>query len=190
MKGGARASNDSRGFTIIELLVVIVLASVLVVLAAPSLMEFRRSSELNAVTSALLVSVNEARSEAMKRGARAGIVPRDGNNWAAGWQVFVDADFDGVHSAGDPLVAEEALDSQGMLLIDGTGTAGDSAGKYLLFDASGYARTRDGAFSSSALTIRRMDSLRLDAARLVKVSRTGRVRSCRPDSSNCDASDE
>lgn len=185
------ARGPGRGFTIVELMVVLVIVALLALLAAPSLVEFKRNSELNAATNQLLSSVNAARTEAMRRGTRAGLVPFVADDWTRGWRVFVDADLDGQLSAGDPTILEQELPPGGPLQIGGSGTAADAGGKYLLFDGSGYARTRGGAFSPSTLSIRRRDTLQADASRMVKVARTGRVRSCRPGTStDCDGSED
>lgn len=179
-----------RGFTIIELMVVMVLAAVLLVLAAPSFIEFQRASELNTATNNLLAAINSARNEALRQGRRTGIVPASNGDWSRGWQVFVDADLNGQANASDPIVLTQDLPAGGAITISGSGTAAAGNGAYLLFDGSGYSRSRSGAFSAATLTVQRRDTTADAGRRLVKVARTGRVRSCRPGTAGCDDTED
>lgn len=182
----------SRGFTLIELLAVVALLSVLMMVAVPSLIDFRRRSEINSVTNSLLVAIHEARNEAMKRGGRAAMMPRESNDWATGWQVFVDRDGSGTWSSGDEVLRVETPPPAARLLVVGSGTAAESGsdGKYLLFDSSGYARTRGGGFAASSLGVRDASIDDPAMTRIVKISRTGRARSCRADQPDCDHTPE
>lgn len=184
-----RRTEHECGFTLVELVTVLVIAAVLLMVAVPSMIAFRRSSELNAVTNGLLAAINAARTEAMRRGTRVELVPNAADDWATGWRVFVDADLDGALSSGDPVLLQQALPAGAPWYVVGTGTAAGGGDKYLLFDGSGYARSKAGAFSASTITIQRVDAT--DGTRLVKLARTGRVRSCDPArSSDCDSSED
>lgn len=88
------------GFTLIELVTVVIIAALLVVLALPS---FRSTVVRNRVTeqvSELVTGLNLARSEAVKRGHRVTVCPSDaaqadcdlGSNWSQGWLVFAERD--------------------------------------------------------------------------------------------------
>lgn len=171
-----------RGFTLIELMVTIAIAAVLLMLAAPSFVDFRRNSELTSTTNTLTASLNAARSEAMKYGAFAMIVPRDNSNWRTGWRVFVDKNLNQVFDDGvDELVLEQG-DLANFLSITGNGSAAESP-PYVIYNGSGYSRTKNGAFGALTFTIQRNDvpSAKADEqTRRLIVSRTGRVRSCRP----------
>lgn len=54
-------NNQSRGFTMIEMLVVIVILSILTSAVLPSLLNFRRSSLLNTETQEVITLINRAR---------------------------------------------------------------------------------------------------------------------------------
>lgn len=170
-----------RGFTLIELMTVIAIAAILMTVAAPSFIEFQRNSALTSTTNTLTAALNSARSEAMKHGSFAMVVPRVGTDWASGWRVFVDKNLDQVFDAGDQLVLEQdALPV--FLTITGNGAAAD-ASPYVLYNGSGYSRTRNGGFGALTFSIRRNDvsaNRADDQTRRLVVSRTGRVRSCRP----------
>lgn len=81
----------SLGFTMIELMIVIVILAVLSAVAAPSLREMMVASRVRSAASDLYESVLLARSEAIKRNAAIDIVPGAGG-WSAGWTVQLQSD--------------------------------------------------------------------------------------------------
>lgn len=171
-----------HGFTLIELMVTLAVAAVMLTLAAPSLVAFMRNSELTAQANGLVAALNTARTEAMKRGLNAVIVPRDRQSWTSGWRVFVDTNGDNTYTGGtDDLVTEQpALPSY--FTVSGTGTAGLS-NPYVLYNSSGYPVTVAGGFGAVTISIARNDLSGqdlLDQTRRVKLASTGRVRTCKP----------
>lgn len=85
------------GFTLIEVMVIVAIVAIMAALAAPSFTDMLRRNRLSAASSALQVSLNLARSEAVKRGADARItVAASGTAgvWTNGWIVFVDGTDD------------------------------------------------------------------------------------------------
>lgn len=193
MKARPCLAAGARGFTIIELMVVMVIAAVLLMVAIPSMTTFKRNAELTSATNNLVASINAARGEAMKRGMTAMVVPKANNDWSAGWLVFVDKNRNGSYDADtDVTVSEQNPLSGKPLSVLGTAnsTADDAAARYLMFDASGYTKTKAGGFAAATMTIQRTDVTAFDQMRRVKIAQTGRVRSCRPASaSDADCSD-
>lgn len=183
------------GFTLIELMVTLAIASILMLIAVPSFETYRRNAELTSATNTLLATINAARGEAMKRGMSAMVVPtNNGNNWNAGWIVFVDTDrSQNFNSTLDTLVFTQAA-MPNYMTIAANGTAGLATAPYILFDASGYSKTKAGGFGALALTLNRTDvtgTSLLEQTRRVVISSTGRARTCRPVSttdSTCAAS--
>jgi type IV fimbrial biogenesis protein FimT len=95
-------NNRSRGFTLMELMIVLTLAAIILALGAPSFGEFRRSNRMAGIANDFLVGLQVARSEAIKRQTRVSLCPSDdpaGNlgeptcsdvtNFS-GWIVFAD----------------------------------------------------------------------------------------------------
>ncbi len=176
------AAHSFRGFTLIELMVTIAVAAVLMAWAAPNFVEFRRNSALTSTTNTLTAALNSARSEAMKHSAFAMVVPQDNANWATGWRVFVDKNLNQTFDAGTDQLVLEQMALPDFLLISGNGTAAGGS-PYVLYNGSGYSRTKNGAFGALTFTIERNDvtgDRRTQQTRRLIVSRTGRVRSCRP----------
>lgn len=174
----------SRGFTLIELMVTLALMVVMLAIAAPSFTQYRRNSELTSLTNTLVGAINAARIEAMKRGRNAMIVPlNNGADWNAGWTVFVDTDRTQAYNFGtDILISQQASAVPSYISVSGNGTAAETP-SYILFDASGYSKTKSGGFGALTLSLARSDlsgsSLAAETRRIV-IAATGRVRACKP----------
>lgn len=83
--------NYIKGFTLLELMVTVAIASVLVGIAIPSFTSLISSNRLTTYANELVTTLNLARSEAVKRGQHV-VVLKTGVNWEKGWQLFVDID--------------------------------------------------------------------------------------------------
>jgi type IV fimbrial biogenesis protein FimT len=188
--------RTAQGFTLIELMVTLAILAVLMAVAAPSFSDIRKNSELGGVANNFLAALNTARAEGMKRNMNTMVTPVNGDNdWSKGWLVFVDVDRDQVYSSGDLLItqADAPLPYIAITAASG-GTAGETV-SYLLFDGSGFAKTKSGGFGANTVAIARNDvaSTQYSQIRRVKVAKTGRVRVCTPKTGTdtaCSASGE
>ena len=79
-----------RGFTVIELMLVLVILGVFLSLAAPSMRDMVITSQVRSSASDLYESVILARSEAIKRAANVDLIPVSGS-WQNGWTVQIGA---------------------------------------------------------------------------------------------------
>lgn len=182
-----RMLSKSIGFTLIELMVTVAIATILMLVAIPSLTTFRRNAELTSATNTLVASINAARGEAMKRGVSAMVVPtNNGTAWTAGWVVFADLNSDRSYNAAtDPLVSTQAPLSSNLSVVasDGSVAAGPAPLPAIIFDASGYSKDRVGGFGSFTLSVSRVDAASdFSQVRRIIVASTGRLRVCTPKS--------
>lgn len=99
------------GFTLTELVTVLVIAGVLAAMAGPAMVTFIHSNRLSTTTNDFIGALNVARSEAMKRGVNAGVCKsEDGSTctaagtWESGWIVFLDGDNNGPWTASDSMI--------------------------------------------------------------------------------------
>lgn len=174
MKNLSHTVGKNAGFTLIELMVTMVVGAVLMAVGVPSVRTFLRNAELASASNNLIAAVNAARGEAMKRGSNAMVIPRPGVGWSSGWVVFIDQNRNGLYdAASDTTIFEQSLPADTSLAVSGSAA-------YLLFDASGYAKTTGGGFSATTMTIKRTDVTDFSQIRRIKVAQTGRVRGCKP----------
>lgn len=75
-----------QGFTLIEVLVVIVMIAVLLAIAAPSFVNFTASQRVKTSSFEFYAALSFARSEAIKRRQLVTVAPV-GSNWSGGWNV-------------------------------------------------------------------------------------------------------
>lgn len=87
MKFGSMASRKKPvgGFTLVELLVVIVLLGILTTLAVPSFNQYQATQSVRNAASDLVFAMNFARSEAVKRNTD--VTVSANSTWDGGWLV-------------------------------------------------------------------------------------------------------
>lgn len=75
-----------RGFSMVELMVVVAIVAVLASVAAPSFRSLIADQRVKAAAGELHASLTLARSEAMKRSASVTLAPKS-SSWVNGWQI-------------------------------------------------------------------------------------------------------
>jgi type IV fimbrial biogenesis protein FimT len=177
-------NSASAGFTLIEMLVAMAIVGILLIIGIPSFVSFQRNSELTSATNSLIAAINAARGEAMKRGMNAMVVPSDGSTWKNGWTVFIDKNRNFVFDSTIDLTVFQQTALPGYFSVVGSGTADLAGSPYILFDASGYAKTKSAGFGALTISIARNDindtTLLIQQTRRIVISVTGRVRACSP----------
>lgn len=118
IKGPCPPGLWARGFSLIELMVVVAVLALVVLLAPPAFDAMLLNSRLNTYANDFVAAAQSARSEAIKRNARVLLcVSSDGatctgTDWRLGWIVVHDANGSGTFTVGESvLLKHEALDS-------------------------------------------------------------------------------
>ena len=180
-----------RGFTLIETMMVVVIVGILAAVAGPSMVEMYRTSRLSAASSALQVSLNLARSEAIKRGSdsRVTVVANGAAGvWTNGWTVFADGTSDAngeVAPTADTAVAPIVTRLEVVAAPTGPLTFTKSVGAADYFIYSGNGRLIDTAGAAVSGRTVWFSNAGSDRFCLI-VTNTGRVRTMRsPSATDC-----
>jgi type IV fimbrial biogenesis protein FimT len=172
-----RPAGHARGFTLVEALVVLVVAGALVRVAVPSFSAFTASMRLTSAANDLLADLHLTRAEAMKRRRRVvicksadGLACADAGGWHQGWIVFVDSDADGWRQPSEPVLQRQtALGAP--LRLEGNGTVN----RYVAYAPDGATRLVGGGFQAGTLTVCREGEAGAPARQIV-ISAGGRPR--------------
>jgi len=187
---------STAGFTLIELIIVVALAAIIMTLAVPSFQHMVANNRITSHTNELVMAINMARSEAVKRNVRV-ILCRSANptasppacggtanDWTTGWLLFASGNANDTYENGvDTLirVGEAArtgiqirtnATSNNNLEINSNGSTNESGGTaaFAICDD----RDRDGDFDEQW-------------GRQIQVSPSGHVRLIRAPIPNCQA---
>ena len=175
------ARERQQGFTLVELMIALSIASILLMLAVPSMEDAAINAKLRSQANAFLASLHFARSEGIKRNRRVVVcksasgtscVADDGaTGWEQGWIVFQDTNNDGLRS-GDEIIIErnQALDS-GFVLA-----GNDTVDDYVSFHPSGTTLPVGGGFQAGTLTLCRSTPTISPNGRRIIISSVGRMR--------------
>lgn len=189
--GVGTAHPRARGFTLIELMVVISLIAILLGLAAPNFIDARRNSELATTANEFLAALTAARAEAMKRQQRTFVVPADGADWSSGWIAFVDVNNNATLAT---LEMEDGVDVEitrrGSLPdtmtapLSAASTGFDDGGtRYAMFNGNGFMTLIGGGFPAGAA--HSIDITNGTGTRRIIANTTGRIRVCKPEAAEC-----
>ena len=123
-----------RGFTLVELLVVISVAAVLTALVAPSFGRLIQSGGVSSDVNTFLADIRFARSEAVRRGTlvvmchsaspeAAAPTCNAGTEFKTGWIVFEDRDNSGDYNNAEPLLRQQGPLSRSSGIVDSSASA-------------------------------------------------------------------
>jgi type IV fimbrial biogenesis protein FimT len=106
------APKSVRGFTLIEMMVVISIVAILTFLAIPSFVETIKRYHVAAIKDELEASIHLARAEAIRRGVQV-ILSRttgcgktlvDSGDWGCGWEMVIDSNADSIKTVGEQIL--------------------------------------------------------------------------------------
>ncbi len=180
-----------QGFTLIELMVTIAIMAILAALALPSFESMLRNNRLSAASSALQVSLNLARSEAIKSGSnsRVWLVPASPDAFTTGWTVFFDSDSSSTYSANYATTGAPTANSASVRRIEITAAPSSPVSvsytgglQYFIYNGQGRVVTDTGALANRSFWFFDSNSDRY----CIVISSSGRIRNARvANSSSC-----
>lgn len=142
--------NRSQGYTLVELMTAILILAVLVAIAVPSFRSFAANSRVSAAAGDLVLALNYARSEALRRATNVQVCASTdeascsgSDDWSTGWIVYADLNGNASPDGGEVLQTWPALQAQVSLTAD-VGSA--------TYDSLGMARLPGGASTATFLT--------------------------------------
>ena len=166
-------SAQQAGFTLIELMIVIVLVAIFVTVGVPSFQNLVSDNRLSTQANRLVSSLQLARSEALKLRqpvsicrSTNGAACAGAGNWETGWLVFVDTANFGVVDAGETIIQSDGG-------LNGSNTLRGNAApfnNFVNYLPSGLQSAAAGSFSLCD-----GNNPDITKARQISVSSTGRV---------------
>lgn len=166
--------SGCAGFSLVELMVVILIAAVLAGMAVPAFGRLIDSQRLTSTANDFLASIQLTRSEAIKRGRRVDLVPA-GANWSDGWIVLVDENGNQSFDAGETIIHQREPASNGISI---TSKLSDNSKPYIAYNGTGRTRTNAAGgqqFQSGAIVFELGDE-----KRRIVLNALGRPRICKP----------
>jgi type IV fimbrial biogenesis protein FimT len=150
-------SAPATGFTMIELMVVVIVLAVLVGVAVPGFQAVMNGNRLAGASNELVASLQVARMEAVKRNARVGMCLSANANAAAdtvecgsanadGWIVFADVNKNGKYDkASDELLRSSTIPPK---VVVQTSETPDGV---VVFRSDGFAHAKDGSLLNGTI---------------------------------------
>jgi type IV fimbrial biogenesis protein FimT len=169
--------QPSKGFTLLEMLVVTVIAAVLVGIAVPSLAGVMNSIKLSSASNSFLSYLHLARSEAIKRNARVALCKSADSltctsvgGWAQGLLVFHDRNNNGLLEAGETVIQRSQPFPSTLRMVGNLNIA-----RYISFAGTGATQLVGGGFQAGTLTLCR-ESHSAGQGRQIILNAVGRPR--------------
>lgn len=134
-----------RGFTLIELMVAVAVLAILLSIGLPAFGGMIDSQRLDNSVNTLLRSVQYTRDQAARRNQYVTMAPLDAH-WHSGWLIFIDANTNGHHDAGEIILHEEKPPTAIHI------HANTNIASYLRYSAQGESQLLNGGFQSGTFS--------------------------------------
>ena len=106
-----RSASTNRGFSLIELLIVVAILGVVAAIAAPNFQNTIENNRVNSAAEGMRDAIAVARTEAIRRGSSVWIEPDcTPANWSCGWKLMHSGDSDPIRTGDTPSAVDVSLD--------------------------------------------------------------------------------
>jgi type IV fimbrial biogenesis protein FimT len=162
----------NTGFTLIELMIVLVIAGLAVTLALPGFQQLIHRQQLATTSNALFHAIQLTRTEAIRRNRIVQLAPLDDTDWANGWCIYVSATGTGRYREGDKLIARHDRPPAGLRIENHFGTASEI---YIAYNGGGRSTRRNRLLLVGHLYLHLKQE-----SRTILINSQGRARICNP----------
>ncbi len=155
--GQRRDGSNEVGFTLLELMVVVVVMALLLAIALPSFESTINNNRLAGASNELMASIQTARIEAVRRNARAMVclssdaksaTPTCSTADVNGWITFLDVNKNGSYNSATDTLLRTASVADKVEVHDSSNVAGK-----VIFRSDGFARTAAGALLDGTIDL-------------------------------------
>lgn len=171
---GRRHTTRNTGFTLIELMIVLVIAGLAVTLALPGFQQLIHRQQLITTTNALFHAIQLTRTEAIRRNRIVQLAPLDDTDWAGGWRIYISATGTeaGRYRKGDKIVARHDRPPADLHIEN---DFGDPSEIYIAYNGGGRSTRRNRRGLSGHLHLHLKQE-----SRVIVINFQGRARICNP----------
>jgi len=165
----------STGFTLVELMVTLAVATILLMIATPSFLSIITNNRLTTQTNEMVTFFSLARSEAVNRRTEVRVVPTDPADWSQGLSVITDANKDGDFTDSEDLLRlSSPLEGESILTAD---AENNLTNPYVAFNSRGALQPVGDTFAYQLTAPACTGS----ETRIITVATTGRISASRLD---------
>ena len=165
--------KNEKGFTLLELITTMAIATILVMTAAPSMKSITMNSAQTGGINEMVAVMNLARNTAISTNSRVTICPStngagcQAGSWADGWVAFTDADSDQIVDGGESVIRRGEGD-------DGLTISPSGFTSFIMYRPNGRAMGANVSTNTGEFSV--CDSRGSDHAKVVIVDLSGRPR--------------
>jgi type IV fimbrial biogenesis protein FimT len=177
-------AKNSRGFTLVELMVTLAIGAVVALWAVPNFREVILKNRLKSTVTDLQASIMNARSEAVQRSIPVVIKPLVGSDWASGWTIQTAATGIPVTTINTRPASEDAVNQT--ITVDTSAISGfadpSNGASQVRYGAAGFAQSASGGgFTNGCLTFKSTSTDTTNRRLSLILNVTGRPYICNPD---------
>jgi type IV fimbrial biogenesis protein FimT len=171
---GRRHHTRKTGFTLIELMIVLVIAGLAVTLALPGFQQLIHRQQLVTTANALFHAIQLTRTEAIRRNRIVQLAPLDDADWASGWRIYVSATGTeaGRYRKGDKIIAQHDRLPAGLRIENHFGATSEI---YIAYNGGGRSTRRNRMSLVGHLHLHLKQE-----SRTIPINFLGRARICNP----------